>query len=219
MGLCRTNVMLDRELWKMAQDAGKDDDRSGSWILNRALEQYLNKTKPKVKVTNKKFTDDDLKLAEWMEGRVKMISPSSKKANLDSWANTIRLMREVDERTLQEIGGLFDWANKDSFWCANILSPEKLRKQWDKLNAKRINHDSTRQTNANQNRRLTATEQANQRLLEQYGDPSTRNEWSPTSTAGIRMDQHQVHGGLSEQVGQSGITIDMEAGHFDSDSE
>jgi len=211
--------MLDRELWKMAQDAGKDDDRSGSWILNRALEQYLNKTKPKVKVTNKKFTDDDLKLAEWMEGRVKMISPSSKKANLDSWANTIRLMREVDERTLQEIGGLFDWANKDSFWCANILSPEKLRKQWDKLNAKRINHDSTRQTNANQNRRLTATEQANQRLLEQYGDPSARNEWSPTSTAGIGMDQHQVHGSLSEQVGQSGITIDMEAGHFDSDSE
>ena len=49
MGLCRTNVMLDRELWKAAQDAGKDDDRSGSWILNRALEQYLNKKKPKKK--------------------------------------------------------------------------------------------------------------------------------------------------------------------------
>lgn len=49
MGLCRTNVMLDRELWKAAQEAGKPDDRSGSWILNRALEQYLNKNKPKKK--------------------------------------------------------------------------------------------------------------------------------------------------------------------------
>ena len=37
MGLCRTNVMLDRELWKEAQNAGKLDERSGSWVLNKAL--------------------------------------------------------------------------------------------------------------------------------------------------------------------------------------
>lgn|GEM_PF-6837294 len=49
MGLCRTNVMLDNELWKSAIAAGKDDDRSGSWILNRALEAYLNKGKKKAK--------------------------------------------------------------------------------------------------------------------------------------------------------------------------
>lgn len=185
-------------------------------FLDDLLTSIRQKQKPKQKGTGKKFTDDDLKLAEWMEGRVHMIAPSTKKANLETWANTIRLMREVDKRTLQEIGGLFDWANKDSFWCANILSPEKLRKQWDKLNAKRINHDSTRQTNANQTRRLSATEQANQRLLEQYGNPSSRDEWPSTSIASGGMDQYQVHGGIPEQVGQSGITIDMEAGDFDS---
>lgn len=47
MGLCRTNVMLDRELWKAAKEAGKPDDRSGSWIVNKALKEYLNKGKKK----------------------------------------------------------------------------------------------------------------------------------------------------------------------------
>ena len=55
---------------------------------------------------------------------------------MEKWANTIRLMREVDGRTLQDIGAAFDWANKDSFWSSNILSPEKLRKQYDKLKVK-----------------------------------------------------------------------------------
>ena len=136
MGLCRTNVMLDRELWKSAQDAGKADDRSGSWILNRALEQYLNKKKPSKSGVVKKYTDDDFKMAEWMWGRVQKLNPTAKEPSLEKWANTIRLMREVDGRTLQDIGTAFDWANKDSFWCSNILSPEKLRKQYDKLKVK-----------------------------------------------------------------------------------
>lgn len=52
MGLQRTNVMLDSELWKRAQSAGKDIERSGSWILNKALEAYLQKKKTR-KQTNK----------------------------------------------------------------------------------------------------------------------------------------------------------------------
>ena len=84
-----------------------------------------------------KFNDNDLKLAEWMFSRVLVINPSAKKPNPENWANTVRLMREIDNRTHAEISGLFDWANKDSFWCSNILSPEKLRKQWDKLTVKR----------------------------------------------------------------------------------
>lgn len=212
--LCEANIAFVRDQYK--QDGKRNKSHWMDDLITSIREATEKKATPKG--SSKKFTDDDLKLAEWMEGRVHMIAPSTKKANLETWANTIRLMREVDGRTLQEIGGLFDWANKDSFWCSNILSPEKLRKQWDKLNAKRINHDSTRQKNANQNRRLSATEQANQRLLEQYGDASARDEWPSTSITGSGMDQYQVHGSLPEQVGQSGITIDMEAGDFDSNN-
>lgn len=128
--------MLDRELWKDAQKAGEADDRSGSWILNRALEQYLNKKRPSKSEVIKKYTDDDFKMAEWMWGRVQKLNPTAKAPSLEKWADTIRLMREIDNRTLQDIGAAFDWANKDSFWCSNILSPEKLRKQYDKLKVK-----------------------------------------------------------------------------------
>ena len=65
------------------------------------------------------------------------INPTMKKPKLDSWANTIRLMREQDERKPEKIIELFGWANKDRFWQSNILSPEKLRKQWDTLIVKR----------------------------------------------------------------------------------
>ena len=54
------------------------------------------------------------------------------------WANTIRLMRLQDKRTHYEICELFKWANEDDFWQENILSPSKLRKQWDPLTTKRL---------------------------------------------------------------------------------
>ncbi|MGS1814239.1 hypothetical protein GHV20_004705 [Klebsiella oxytoca] len=33
---------------------------------------------------------------------------------------------------------MFKWANEDDFWQKNILSPSKLRKQWDQLMTKRL---------------------------------------------------------------------------------
>ena len=45
--------------------------------------------------------------------------------------------RRQDERTDADIRAVFGWANVDSFWQSNILSPAKLRKQFDQLNLKR----------------------------------------------------------------------------------
>jgi len=83
------------------------------------------------------FSAEDRKLAEWMFVLVVKIQPQAKNPNFDKWANTIRLMREQDKRTLTEIRELFDLSNKDDFWKANIRSPEKLRSKWDDLDARR----------------------------------------------------------------------------------
>lgn len=46
----RTNVMLDPELWKFAQAHGKPDERSGSYVLGKLLEELKAKhTKVKKK--------------------------------------------------------------------------------------------------------------------------------------------------------------------------
>ncbi len=80
-----------------------------------------------------KYSPDDLKAAEWIYSKLLIVNPEHKKPNMDSWANTIRLMRERDNRTHEDICKVFAWANSDSFWSANILSPSKLREKFDQL--------------------------------------------------------------------------------------
>ena len=55
-------------------------------------------------------------------------------------ANEVRLMRtDGDDRTPENIVAVFDWVARDGFWSKNILSPTKLRKQWDVLVLKKDN--------------------------------------------------------------------------------
>ena len=85
-----------------------------------------------------RFDDEDQELAQWIWELIQKILPNHKPPNLDSWANDIRLMRERDNRSPADIRKVFGWANADTdFWQANILSPAKLRKHFDKLDLKR----------------------------------------------------------------------------------
>ncbi|MDE9545299.1 replication protein [Xenorhabdus bovienii] len=93
---------------------------------------------------------DDLKAAEWIFQKVQVAKPNAKEPNWATWANDIRLMRQSDNRTHAAICRLFKWANQDSFWYCNILSPAKLREKWDTLesqseqpNRKQITQEAT----------------------------------------------------------------------------
>ncbi|MET4863869.1 replication protein [Morganella psychrotolerans] len=78
-------------------------------------------------------TADDLKAAQWIYCKVQIICPSAQEPTWHGWANDIRLMRQIDGRTHEEICRLFQWANKDPFWCSNVLCPAKLREKWGTL--------------------------------------------------------------------------------------
>lgn len=84
-------------------------------------------------------TQQDLDTAGWIFERVQRINPTAKQPKWAEWANDIRLMREVDSRSDSEIRQLFDFASKHGFWCKNVLSPSKLRVQWDRLYVERAN--------------------------------------------------------------------------------
>ncbi len=84
-----------------------------------------------------RFDAADLAVAGEMFAAIRALDPSAKEPNLQAWANEIRLMRERDGRTHEEIRALFTWANADSFWQSNILSPAKLRKHWQQLSIQR----------------------------------------------------------------------------------
>lgn len=85
-----------------------------------------------------KFSGDDLKTANWIFGLLQKLNPNITPPNFERWANEVRLMREVDKRSHREICELFQWANRDPFWQANILSPAKLREKWDQLAMKKL---------------------------------------------------------------------------------
>lgn len=82
---------------------------------------------------NKWGNADDLKAAQWIYSQVLIVSPTTKEPNWSTWANDVRLMRQLDGHTHQDICKMFKWANKDSFWCSNVLSPAKLREKWATL--------------------------------------------------------------------------------------
>lgn len=80
-----------------------------------------------------KFETHHLKLAELLFREIKRNNPKAKKPNLENWANTFRLMMERDGREGKEIQDLILFSQRHEFWHKNILSADKLRKQFDRL--------------------------------------------------------------------------------------
>ncbi len=113
-------------------------------------------------------TEQDEECARWMFGVLQAVNPTAKTPNFTTWARDVRLMRECDERTHKEICGLFRWAQNNSFWCANILSPVKLRKQWDTLAMQRRRDEAPKQPTQLGKQGQTTAQNA-QRWLEEHG--------------------------------------------------
>ncbi len=110
--------------------------RSAHDTLRRAATMILNATeeKPKEKRSKYAFSSDDMETADFIRAAVeRVIANPIKVPNMKAWANEIRLMRQIDGRKDEDIRDLMDWASRDPFWSTNVLSPKKLRKQWDRL--------------------------------------------------------------------------------------
>lgn len=132
---------------KASEQANNSSSTGDEQTLN-SVEQTNNQEpvtinhKPLTKEPQKnKFSDDDMRCAEFLLTSLQKDLPDVKKPNLSAWANHVRLMRERDERTHRDICEVWRWARSDPFWQQNILSPSKLREKYDQLNAKmRSNH-------------------------------------------------------------------------------
>jgi hypothetical protein len=66
-------------------------------------------------------------------------NPSAKKQtenDLQRWAKTFDLTLRRDERTAEQTWTVMKFSQQDPFWKTNILSPDALRKQFDRLTLK-----------------------------------------------------------------------------------
>ena len=92
----------------------------------------------KEKKSNTKFNyePEHMELAELLYDEILKNNPNHKKPDLESWANSFRLTMERDKRTFENLKIIIQWCQSDSFWYTNILSADKLRKQYDQLSIK-----------------------------------------------------------------------------------
>jgi hypothetical protein len=86
-----------------------------------------------------KFTEAHSELAKYLFARIQAVIPGAKPPSYGRWADQIRLLSERDGHNLDTIRQVFDWANGDEFWQANIRSPAKLRKHFPMLQAQMKN--------------------------------------------------------------------------------
>jgi len=91
---------------------------------------------------------DEFRLAEYLFKHIKKRSPNFKKPNLQVWAKSINALIRIDKRPAKEIRGVIKWCQNDSFWQNNILSPMKLRVQYDQLLLKSGKQQKERQRSA-----------------------------------------------------------------------
>lgn len=88
----------------------------------------------KVRLSKVRYGEVDLENAKFLYELIKGNNPAwYVDPNWDQWAEDMRKIREIDNRTPEQIKFIIQWSQQDSFWHKNILSPEKLRKQFNTL--------------------------------------------------------------------------------------
>lgn len=115
---------------KVSVYAGFDDTSHDTSTIRGQKEKEKEKEK---KTSCHKFSTSDMDNAKLLFELMLQNNPSAKNPNFDKWADDFRLMRERDNRTDEAIKYLIKWTQNDTFWRTNILSPAKLRKQFDAL--------------------------------------------------------------------------------------
>ena len=99
---------------------------------NRIIE-----SKPSCQRT-KTFADNsvEMKLSKQLLNHILSRKPDYKQPNIQTWCKAISRIIEIDHRAEHKISAVIDWCQRDLFWANNILSPDKLRKQFDALELK-----------------------------------------------------------------------------------
>ncbi|WP_334328419.1 helix-turn-helix domain-containing protein [Companilactobacillus sp. HBUAS59699] len=93
--------------------------------------QNTNSNSPKSKTYDE--TDDNYQLASYFVDKIRENNPEFKEPNMQKWSNSIRLMHERDNRDYSKIKKMIEWSQSDDFWSVVVLSPDKLRKQYDQM--------------------------------------------------------------------------------------
>jgi len=119
--------------WEKYQSFGKannkvDDKRTAN---GQQVDTYKNVKNDK----NNRYrpNSDEFRLAKLLLDLILIRKPDYKKPNLQQWAVQIDRMIRLDSRKPGRIEAVIRWCQQDDFWQNNVLSTNKLRRHFDKL--------------------------------------------------------------------------------------
>jgi hypothetical protein len=122
--------------------AGQSQESPRLDIEVEDIDKRINIKDKKILPPKSKSISEDspyYKMAVYLHERIMEHAAINKKehlvkdAKLDKWADEFRKMIELDKRDKAELKKIIDWCTKDPFWSTNILSADKLRKQYERL--------------------------------------------------------------------------------------
>lgn len=116
---------------------------------NDELEAMEEELEPEIEKIKYDQDSPYYKAAFFLREKVLGINPNCKvpKANpksLGKWADTIRLTVERDNRSIDELREIIKFIFADDFWCSVVQSPAGLRKNWDKIWAKKLQSEKSK---------------------------------------------------------------------------
>ena len=89
---------------------------------------------------NKIFVEDskEMILSRLLFSLIKRNNDKAKQPNLQTWCKYIDYMLRIDKREYDDVKAVIEWCQDDDFWQTNILSTQKLRKQYEQLYIKML---------------------------------------------------------------------------------
>lgn len=121
-------------------------DREPPLLVERTAKNGGNKEDIKdikdINTTRQKKYDEDstyFKMAIYFHEKVSAVANEAgishliKKSNMQSWADDMRKLIEIDQVDKHQAKQVMDWVTEDSFWKTNVLSAKKLRERFMEL--------------------------------------------------------------------------------------
>ena len=131
----RKHISYRKELLLIKTEFTTDLPKLTMEISTQSKEEYIKEKKIKKTIVKKYFDEESFEMiiVDTFIKHLTVLNPNFKEPNRQTWADDIRKMKQIDNRSEQDIINVCRFAVNDSFWQSNILSMSKLRKQFDQL--------------------------------------------------------------------------------------
>lgn len=74
-------------------------------------------------------SEEVVQLTAWLIEKIKENNPNAKVNDAEKWRDSIRLLIETDNYSVEQVKKMIEFSQSDDFWKSNILSAKKLREK------------------------------------------------------------------------------------------